>query len=282
MARLLDYQFNTFSTDANGNRITPNAGTLGSANDAVLYTGQGLDFDGADDYFDTELLDFTSGGTVIISTPDLGFNGIWDGSNRLYVGFYNATNFYFGWGTGYSTIAFGTTPISTINRMIITSDNSGTFDCYVNNTNVGTLNGTISAPFSSKFRVGERSDGSSQVGGIVGFLAFLKTKITQADVDYDYNNKGALIDMYLSQTNDPNFSFTLADILHIIPLDEGTGNTVYDLVTGNAYSLINFPTDDTQWTNADELSVVHQKCRYKKDANGNPSALADAGTIRFD
>ena len=284
MARLLDYQFDTFSTDANGNRVIVNAGTLGSSNDAVMHTGQGLEFDGVDDYIDTETLDFASGGTVIYVGPDDGYSGIWDGSNRLYLGTFDDTKFYFGWGSGYSQIDKGNTPINQFNRYIITSDNTGAVDCFVNNTSVDTFNGTISDPFTNKFRIGQRSDGSSGsiVGGIICGVCVLNKKITSSDVDYDYNNPNALLNMYLKQTDDPNFSFSYADILHIWTLDEGTGNTVYDLVTGDSYSLINFPTDDTQWTNADEESKVHQKERYKKDAHGNPAAPADPNTIRFD
>ncbi len=291
MARLLDYQFDTFSTDTNGNRITPNAGTLGSANDAVLYTGQGLYFDGVDDEIDTGILPNSAIRTLICKFRCDNISDIrrpFFGKNFLGAGVWDDTSLYMRFGGTYASATssagnYGADIIQTVTF----DEASGTAYVYKNNEAPYSRSASLivdSADPTYSYRITDLVAGSGTLPfkGIAYWSCILTKYITSSDVDYIYNNEEALLNMVITGNSDPNLSFTPADIFSYIPLTEGTGSTVYDLVTGDAYAMTNFPTDDTQWTNADELPNTIQKCRYKKDANGNPSSLADPSTIRFD
>ena len=287
MARLLDYQFDNFSTDANGNRVIINAGTLGSANDAIMHTGQGLEFDGVDDYIDTGFYpDETS--LTLLSTFSVGtaagsIFGSHDANNRRFYCGYDTLQLRYGYGDKYVT------DITVVDGDIIvfgmTYDvASTTVKAYLN----GTLARSDSATWNTgaatqDFYLGKLNNYAFFYSGNIYSVAIINATLSDADMLYHANNPEAVISMLITQTDNPNFSFSYTNIVQLYTLDEGAGNTIYELVSGTALAMQNFPTDDTQWTNANEESiVVHQKERYKKDVNGNPSALADLNTVRFD
>ena len=303
MARLLDYQFDTFSTDANGNRITPNAGTLGSANDAVLYTGQFLDADGVDDMITLpQDIVTTSGLGAGEFTIRMTVKFITDSINYMFLNLAVRDIQFMGWSSesypvrtngfqywtaeGTSPILFLTQPLAgdVITFHVVVSKSQGTVKSYANGQVVDLLTyidhvPSYSLDVSSVFAKFSASS-FANIGLSNLWMAYYGLSDSQVLSDYNNPEDFLYIDNGTLTTNDA--SFDPSTVACWFPFMEGTGNTVYDLVTGNAYAMTNFPTDDTQWTNADELPNTIQKCRYKKDVNGNPSALADPSTIRFD
>ena len=292
MARLLDYQFDNFSTDANGNRVIVNAGTLGSANDAIMHTGQGLEFDGTDDYINTGLMVDSTYRTligiaeyyVLGGLRRIAFGGNDAASHRFGIGSYGS-NAYWGYANHYS--GAGALVENKKYIHVMTRRDDGNMYGFLNGTNVKTaatdLLGTETDP-DYALAIGAKKPGSPLqfMDGKIYLVAILDVGMTDNDVTYFQDHQEEFINMVLTGTSNPNYSFTPSNIIHCWTLDEGTGNTIYDIVTGDSSAMTNFPTDDTQWTNADEESVCHQKERYKKDAHGNPSALADTNTVRFD
>ena len=275
MALVLDYEFDNLSTAADGTRKVVDAS--GNLNDGIMESGQGLETDGVDDYIDVLVPDFLiNGGTVVkhAYAYDTGRDGIWDGANRCYI-----SSDYLGWGTAYNSY-IGQIPNEY--RIVMSSDNLGSVDFYLNGNLLDTRSGSISAAFTVPYRIGVRSDNATKTHSMNRILYFLDVKITATDVQYDWSNPNAIVEMVITNTNNPNFSFTVQNIKALYTFDEGAGNIIYDLVSGQSYSMVNFPTDNTQWTNADLQPYGHQKLRFKKDTNGNPSALADPKTVRFD
>lgn len=289
MARIVDYQFDNFDRNANHEAIVVNAGTSGSANDAVMYTGQCLGCDGVDDVIETEIYpDETYLSLITCMTyhgEGLSVLGNNDGTDRrFYIGVY-VSRFRLAYGDQYLDGPNDSFPLDTTGVLIQTAD-----------PNTLTLNGwkdgehhivdhsytRDSGASTSPFVIGQTPGSDNFYNPDIRYVIILSATLTQADVDYIFNNPSAILDMLLSGTQNPNLSFGRSDILHYIPFDEGTGNSVYDLVTGDEYQMVNFPTDDTQWTNDDEDSHDVQMSRYKKDAHHNPSGLADPHTIRFD
>ena len=119
--------------------------------------------------------------------------------------------------------------------------------------------------------------------GTIRDVAFIKALVSETDMTYIYQHPEVILDMVLTQTNNSNItSFSYTDIEHYYTLQEGQGNTVYDLVTGDAKSMSNFPTDDSQWSRGTALNTGIQRCLYKKDSNGKFTGKADSQTVRFE
>ena len=286
MALVLDYEFDNFSTAADGTRKVVDAS--GNLNDGTMESGQGLAFDGSNDYIDT--------GFAVKSTwKTLG--GVFNFQhNTLAVFVYggdNAINNRFGLGCAYMGYAniykISNTSIGTFSAVLTKRSTGnvhfwqGTNEVYFTAANdlIDEVYNSTPVPFCIGAHVNNgvlKYTGSS----IVLHCFILDVEMTDADIIYFNNNSEAIIEMAITQTSNPNLSFQPSNILHLWPLDEGNGNTVTDIITGQVGTMINMPTDNTQWTNADLQPYGHQKFRFKKDVNGNPSALADPKTVRFD
>jgi len=287
MALILDYEFDNFSTAADGTRKVVDAS--GNSNDGTMESGQGLEFDGIDDYINTDIYVDPSYKTCIVSfktantlpaTGCLAYGGDWAKYRRF--GFFVASGkILFEYGDKYF---YGSALSTNTNyRAVVTYDGVNAIgyldsvqDAIVAASQIPSKE--ISSGFT--FRFGDINDWI--YSGDVLMCTILDVNISSDDVIYDFNNPNAIIEMLITGTANPNFSFLPSNILHCFTFDESTGNVIHDIVTGKSYSMLNFPSDNTQWTNADLQPYGHQKLRFKKDANGNPSALADTKTVRFD
>ncbi len=303
MARLLDYQFDNFSTDANGNRIIVNAGTLGSANDAIMHTGQFLDADGVDNWIQLPQTivsntkfgegEFTIRMTVKwlsdsnnemflnLAPRDIQFSGYFSPDYPVRIG-----NLDFWTTEGVGIILMDSKPLAgeiyTFHAVV--SKTQGTVKTYVNGQvsytytyqdYLPSYNATYCSIFSKATPTSYANVGMSNV-----WVAYYGLTDAQVQSDYENPEEFLYIDGGILKTKDTNFD--PSTVAFWFPFTEGTGNTVYDLANNTSYSLQNFPTDDTQWTNDNEQSAPIQKELFKKDVNGNPASPADPNTVRFD
>jgi len=177
--------------------------TSGNSNNATLYTGKALSFDGVNDYIDCgnigvslktlafwinldstteKVLQVTSSQSVEVSSGTITLNGTWTGST-IYVD-----------ATATSTIA-----ASSYKRVVITTTSAITVD----DLELGRI-------------------GSSYGDFILSDLEIYDTPWTQADVTYDYNKPNHLV------TDNPSTSIALSNLKGYWALSEGNGSIAYD------------------------------------------------------
>ena len=296
MARIIDYQFDTIEREK-----VINAGTSGSDNDAVMYTGQALEaLDADNEKIITDIIPFTqtSPSALLYKTficdfvvPDTSGKTpvvyyFWDDNTNAGVYVYN----YYGDDLLYARIGTSRVQLGDYRGQKITLTQTllddGTHNIYINGTLAasGTSDTTFDNPPTDGWHLGilgRESDDKLTRGGVIGRLVMLDVSISSDDALYDYNNKHAVISSFITSTDDPNFSFSYSNIKHIIPFDEGSGDKVHDIVTGAEYTIINHKTDNTDWSNADEAEWTHQKAMFYKDDNHNPHDDVPAHTIVF-
>ena len=294
MARLLDYQFDNFSTDANGNHIIVNAGTLGSANDAIMYTGQGLEFDGVDDYiktpfywspsdnvgqvrgvfktiltYDETLYQNIAGAETANASPDYVFSAIYDGKWMVY--------------SNGLTYGNAVTPNTFYRTCTIVT--SATVELYVDGNlecshSMLDLTGNDTPLWIGTRAPADQTATVIPFKGIQSNVIYVDKTPTADDIAYDAQHPEALLNMVLTGTDNPNFSFGVSNIILCAPLMKGTGNTVYNVKDSSTLAMSNFPTDDTQWTNANEQSALVQKEKYITNNYWVISKIGPAQTIR--
>jgi hypothetical protein len=177
--------------------------TSGNLNNATLYTGKALSFDGVNDYVDCgnigvslktlafwvnldstteKVLQVTSSQSVEVSSGTITLNGTWTGST-IYVD-----------ATATSTIV-----ASSYKRVVITTTSAITVD----DLELGRI-------------------GSSYGNFILSDLEIYDTAWTQADVTYDYNKPNHLV------TDNPSTSIALSNLKGYWALSEGDGAIAYD------------------------------------------------------
>ena len=177
--------------------------TSGNSNNATLYTGKTLSFDGINDYVDCgnigvslktlafwinldstteKVLQVTSSQSVEVSSGTITLNGTWTGST-IYVD-----------ATATSTIL-----ASSYKRVVITTTSAITVD----DLELGRI-------------------GSSYGDFILSDLEIYDTPWTQADVTYDYNKPNHLV------TDNPSTSISLSNLKGYWALSEGAGDFVYN------------------------------------------------------
>ena len=205
--------------------------TSGNSNNATLYTGKALSFDGVNDYIDCgnigvslktlafwinldstteKVLQVTSSQSVEVSSGTITLNGTWTGST-IYVD-----------ATATSTII-----ASSYKRVVITTTSAITVD----DLELGRI-------------------GSSYGDFILSDLEIYDTPWTQADVTYDYNKPNHLV------TDNPSTSIALSNLKGYFALSEGAGAIAYDSGTplgSEAITNGDFSTDSdwskgTSWT----------------------------------
>ncbi|RKX24064.1 MAG: hypothetical protein DRP47_11955 [Candidatus Zixiibacteriota bacterium] len=93
-------------------------------------------------------------------------------------------------------------------------------------------------------------DGNSYFDGFIGNVQLWNAAFDADDVEYDYLN----CYQNLTADNRPGTSLTSANLKGHWPLIAGSGDVAYDY-SGNGHhgTLTNFPTDDSQWSNASAL-----------------------------
>lgn len=191
--------------------------TSGNSNNATLYTGKALSFNGVNDYVDCgnigislktlafwinldsttqKVLQVTSSQSVEVSSGTITLNGTWTGST-IYVD-----------ATATSTIA-----ASSYKRVVITTTSAITVD----DLELGRI-------------------GSSYGDFILSDLEIYDTAWTQADVTYDYNKPNHLV------TDNASTSIALSNLKGYWALSEGDGAIAYDSSGEKNYGTINGAT----------------------------------------
>ena len=239
--------------------------TSGNSNNATLYTGKSLSFDGVNDYVDCgnigvslktlafwinlystteKVLQVTSSQSVEVSSGTITLNGTWTGST-IYVD-----------ATATSTIV-----ASSYKRVVITTTSAITVD----DLELGRI-------------------GSSYGDFILSDLEIYDTPWTQADVTYDYNKPNHLV------TDNPSTSIALSNLKGYWALSEGDGSIAYDSSGEGNNGTINGATyEDAQptipqlgmmdWAKStpvsDEITLVANPNNPSQDILGNSVRLRE-------
>ena len=293
MARLVDYQFESFYRDADHHMLTPNAGTLGETNDGVLYTGIGVNTDGSSQIIVTDIYPdktYLSGLFMLHfnSLVTTAFSGCHDDNDRrLYLGNYNDVC-RIAYGTSYNNssdviavindpMLFGFAYDPSAQNLVHYIDGVLSYEA----SGVTFADGASTAPFTIGAVAKSLGSYEDYIDGGSYFCAFFNVTMTEDDFIYLSNNREAVIEMVLTGQDNPNLSFGPSNVLHLIPIDEALGTEFHDLVTGSTFIGQNFPGDDSQWA-FDFISRSHQSALFKKGENHNPSALTEQHTVRLD
>ena len=222
---------------------------------AVLYSGQMLDFDGVDDYvglnYDlcaSSAYTFCATVTIANNTGERTFlESTESSSNRNGIGLYNnriAFSYYDG--SSYQIVASeevaGTYRVAGVRSGSLMVLYINSVDSYGDEAGVNLgLN-------SSGTVIGSRAGVSNYFDGQLGNVQIWNAAWDADDVAFDYANPET------PAYNRPGTSLTEANLQGWWPLIEGSGDTAYDWSgNGNHGTLTNF-TLDTAWENADALS----------------------------
>ena len=314
MARIIDYQFDTFNTATDGTRNVVNAGTLGTANDGIMYTGTGYETttqsgsivftnpaaSALSNSVAGMLVDFTNTITSGYPSPisHSGY-GSEPANNRISIGSEFASGIGFGLYTSDGTNKYNFTdiiPYAEVTgfdyKLLAAIDfAAGTAKVWVWKNGVITLvvNDTTTIPVGSVLntavpyspRIGSiRDDSLSSVRfqGTIRYGAYFNyAAFTDTDVAMLFDEPEKFFDYAANGTNH-GFSFAQSDILIACPLTEGTGT----VATNVAANGIGDGTFINTYTWVTELGLGDQECMMKLDANRIPTGVADLHTIRFD
>ena len=197
-----------------------------NTNNATLFTGKALSFDGANDYVDID--GFTmSGDTASFAfwvNPNVTSSGyLFDiNPNRLLIGF-GAGEIFINTsplGTQY----FGSIPLNTWSRVVITI-NGATAKCYIDNTQLGsdkTIN-LIDLSLATASSIGSKyTKASSFYNGKLSDLQIYNKAWAASDVAFDYNNPNHLA------IDNPDTSLVVTDLKAYWALSEGDGDYAYN------------------------------------------------------
>tara|TARA_B100001063_G_C16773714_1_gene563469 strand:- start:3014 stop:4891 length:1878 start_codon:yes stop_codon:yes gene_type:complete len=237
--------------------------TSGNSNNATLYTGKALSFDGNNDYVTAD--DFA--GTLSNNTA---FTIVmWFKSNQVSQSqpYQNiqmsglesdgATNVFKFGASANSTVKgihYQDTPLApnnykinnTVNyndnvwhRLVISrpsGTNPQTANFYVDGVNIGNCPSQIEWDQLSKFSIGQEYDAGNTPSdffkGEMSDVQIYNAEWTQADVTYDYNNPNHLV------TDNPSTSISLSNLKGYWHLSEGTGSSAYNSAVALGSELV--------------------------------------------
>jgi hypothetical protein len=283
MARILDYQFDAITTQADGTRIIDNAGTLGAANDVTMDTGQMLEFNGVNQsvtstYFPTDMKTICATMKFNVSGFDEGC-GCNDGAgHRAYV-VKSAGDFL---QIGFGSAFFVTTTSLTIGEIhrVIATINGANIDIYLDGAYITSFAGSFSGTSTTAFKLGGIGTGFAH-NGLESNIQIWDASFSATDVTHDFNNpewvykNGTATEI----TPDAGSSLLVSNLKAWFLLTRGDGSNISELVGNTSHAIVNYAS--IMWTNADQQTEDVQDVLIKKDASGIPIGLADAGTLRF-
>ncbi len=198
--------------------------TSGNSNNATLYTGKALSFDGVNDSVDFTTLDLTGEFTIGIwfnVADTLSDNGIYgNGTTSDNVSIQaGGQNFRFRINNSSTTFGFGSGSINTWYRLIITRDDSNLIKCYRNG-----VASTTTKTDSNTFSISNLGKGftSWRYNGKASDFQIWNKSWTQADVTYDYNKPNHLV------TDNSASTIALSNLKGYWHLSEGAGAINYD------------------------------------------------------
>ena len=258
-----------------------------SDDSAKLYGGQMLSFDSVDDYVDCGVVpdvvqnniltsiftfksSFASRQTIVSHRYKVYEISIdYDGSAST------AIEVWFGDNANYTRITLtytGNLTDGNIHRLaVVLNRSSGVASAYVDGVLVDSTSGagwTAPSSTSYKLMLGFREGGTNNFDGFLGNIQIWNAAFDADDVEYDYLN----CYQNLTADNRPGTSLTSANLKGHWPLIAGSGDVAHDWSgNGNHGTLTNFPTDDSQWSNASALdsplAIQTVLCEWGRGSN---------------
>jgi len=217
-----------------------------NTNNAKLFTGKALSFDGVNDYVSIPLI-------TGVETISMWVNGSTNSDSVLgTVGWSPYFNFNFGNnGTVYGSagnFTFPNIPTATWLRLVITRDSTGLHKAYLNGLK-STVELTSSWGLDFKF-IGARNYGTVW-NGELSDVQFYDSVWSQSDVDFDYANPNHLV-----IDNVGNTTITKANLVGYWALSEGSGSIAYDSSGGGNNGTINGATFDDKQPTIPQLGMM--------------------------
>jgi hypothetical protein len=246
-------------------QVTPD--TSGNSNNATLYSGKALSFDGVNDYVDVS--GFSMSGSVstfafwINSNDTLG-RVIDINPNRFIISFNNnQLSLYDGnWKN------FGTINTNVWNRCVILTSGTSA-KCYVNGVQLGeekTIT-AISISSATDAIIGANiAHNQSFFNGEITDLQIYNTAWTEADITYDYNKPNHLV------TDNPSTSIALSNLKGYFPLSVGGGLIAFDNSGEGNDGTINGATYVTGKDSIPQLGMIDWSQASNLMRNSEPTA----------
>jgi len=259
-----------------------------NSNDAKLFTGKALSFNG-NDYVDCGVIDAINSDVVSVafwSKVDSGANmlnsnilgsmtsgGAW---GTLLVRFSNNTTFKVLWNNAYSkSVTIPDVRDGAWHRYVVVRSGSGSnlsLDIYIDGVSVSTVVGT----YTSNFSIGRGGDyNGGYLRGEVSDVEVYDAKLELDDVVFDYANPNHLV------TDNPNTTLTLSNLSAYYALSEGSGNKIYDS-TGLGAELVengDFEDGFTSWANGSAWSIVSDAAHLTNSNSATNSTLTSNSTL---
>ena len=241
--------------------------TSGNSNNATLYSGKALSFDGVNDYVDVS--GFSMSGSVstfafwINSNDTLG-RVIDINPNRFIISFNNnQLSLYDGnWKN------FGTINTNVWNRCVILTSGTSA-KCYVNGVQLGeekTIT-AISISSATDAIIGANiAHNQSFFNGEITDLQIYNTAWTEADITYDYNKPNHLV------TDNPSTSIALSNLKGYFPLSVGGGLIAFDNSGEGNDGTINGATYVTGKDSIPQLGMIDWSQASNLMRNSEPTA----------
>ena len=220
-----------------------------NTNNAKLFTGKALSFDGVNDSIDFDALSYT--GEFTMSA----WFKVGSGLEHL-LGLDNSSSNQVYFNSGNQVIIkvdglFKTFNVSTFtdtySRLVITRDSSDNLRVYINKVESTTGSDVRAGTFS--FDAIGRSQSSYGLCALSDIQTY-SAQWLQADIDFDYNNPNHLV------TDNPNTTLTLSNLSAYYALSEGSGSIAYDSSGGGNNGTITGATYDDQQPTIPQLGMM--------------------------
>ena len=205
----------------------------GNSNNATLYTGKALSFDGVNDYVDLDGFQMSGSNTTLafwVNPDDINsssIDAIFDvDDDRFLIGFNNSNLSILQVSPSVTWTEFGTISNNVWQRVVITVSGT-TAICYRNGVQLGTtktLPQSVDWSNAANVRIGSMYDGTASgfYDGELSDFQIYNTVWTQADVTFDYDNPQHLV------TDRAASSIALSNLKGYWHLSEGDGAINYD------------------------------------------------------
>lgn len=244
-----------------------------NSNDAVLYSGTCLDFDGDASNPDYVTLDYPAAGTVIDSNSKytiacwfnaatlggkmiFGTNQDGAGNNRLYL-WTDSSKLFFNWGDQSGSVTTGSAPDVVADRWyrVVVVLNGLTAYVYLDGELQYTRTSGAFNPsdLANNLTIGrDGNDDNYEYDGMVSDFQVYDACWAASDVTYDYNNPDK--DVFDNSTS----SILPTNCKTLLRLNEGAGTRLYDAAPVLGAELVandNFATDLSSWTASHNTST---------------------------
>jgi len=226
-----------------------------NCNEAKLFTGKALSFDGVNDSVDFTSVSLSSEFTIALWFKVGSGVENWIGNNADGI-----SNSYFNGGNSlkfkinYSSATFSFPSFTdTYSRLVVTRDSSNNVRAYVNDKESTSGSFVKSGVFKFDTLGRERT---SYGDIILSDFQYYTAKWDEDDVTFDYANPNKLV------FNNSASSISVSNLKGYYALSEGSGSIAYDSATPLGSDLVvdgDFPTGTTAWTITSGVSIQSNK-----------------------